>query len=65
MAMRMIGEVYRDLGDFMKSLEHQKEHLKIAREIKDLAEEQRALATRKGLYKRSLSKRKLQKNCFV
>nr|XP_018915883.1 PREDICTED: tonsoku-like protein [Bemisia tabaci] len=44
-ANRMIGEVLCCLGEFDQAIEHQKKHLDLSKEEKNLVEEQRALAT--------------------
>ncbi|KAJ8716272.1 hypothetical protein PYW08_013557 [Mythimna loreyi] len=47
---RMIGEMYMLLAEFDKALKYEERHLAVAKELKNLVEEQRAMATLGRIY---------------
>ncbi|XP_026742058.1 tonsoku-like protein [Trichoplusia ni] len=47
---RMIGEMYMLLAEFDKALKYEERHLSVAKELKNLVEEQRAMATLGRIY---------------
>ncbi|KAG6450561.1 hypothetical protein O3G_MSEX006650 [Manduca sexta] len=47
---RMIGEMYMLLAEFDKALKFEERHLSVAKELKNLVEEQRAMATLGRIY---------------
>ncbi|XP_041987217.1 tonsoku-like protein [Aricia agestis] len=47
---RMIGEMYMLMAEFDKALKYEERHLSVAKELKNLVEEQRAMATLGRIY---------------
>ncbi|CAB3259654.1 unnamed protein product [Arctia plantaginis] len=47
---RMIGEMYMLMAEFDKALKYEERHLAVAKELKNLVEEQRAMATLGRIY---------------